>query len=414
MSKINLQIAKPAPANRNKNNTENTNSFSVKNDMLPVDKIQFSKQTIIQPKLEIGKPGDRYEQEADSYADKIMMMPDISANEKEKVQTKPIAETISPLLQASFSSTSEELTSNSNLENQINSSKNNGNSLPENTRSFMESRFGADFSNVKIHTDLKAVQMNRELNAHAFTNGNNIYFNSEKFNPESSSGKRLLAHELTHVVQQSSALHLSPSVQRDGGSNDSSGAFSFSFDLLPPDLKLKLGVFMLRVNTGSTELSFTKDLMKTTLGYSYGGDLSLGSSGNGFSSNFGYNPSNSQVSLGLGYDKFKFNTSLNPATNSYGLNLNYGSPLLPMPGELGTTMNRGGAAVGNVMGSLGSFRDPISFYSQNSGDFKSIMGAVKAGTSIGDAKLGTFGAGLKFTYNPQTGMLIYGGLQWLF
>jgi hypothetical protein len=258
--------------------------------------------------------------------------------------------------------------------------------------------------------------MNRELNAHAFTNGNNIYFNSGKFNPESYSGRRLLAHELTHVVQQSSttsASHVAPTIQREEG-NESNGAFSFSFNLLPPDLKLKLGSVMLHVNTGSTELSFTKDLMKTTLGYSYGGDLSLGSSGYGFNSKLGFNPSNNQVSLGLGYDKFKLNTSLNPTTNSYGLNLNYGAPLLPMPGELGATMDKGGTAVGNVMGSLGSFKDPISFYNQNSGDVKSIMAAVKAGSSIGEAKQGTFGAGLKFTYNPQSGMLIYGAMQWLF
>jgi hypothetical protein len=187
MSKTNLQIAKPAPDNHNWRNPENTNSFSLQNDTLPVDKIQFSKQTIIQPKLEIGKPGDRYEKEADFFADKVMMMPDISANEKGKVQTKPFAEAISPLLQASNNGASEELIPNSNLESKLNNSKSNGSSLPENTRLFMEGRFGDDFSNVKIHTDSNAVQMNRELNAQAFTNGNNIYFNFGKFNPESSS-----------------------------------------------------------------------------------------------------------------------------------------------------------------------------------------------------------------------------------
>jgi hypothetical protein len=77
------------------------------------------------------------------------------------------------------------------------------------TQSFMESRFGTDFSNVKIHTGDDAVQMSRALGAQAFTVGSDIYFNSGKYNPSSESGKHLLAHELTHTVQQ-----VAPVIQR--------------------------------------------------------------------------------------------------------------------------------------------------------------------------------------------------------
>ncbi|MCB0503697.1 MAG: DUF4157 domain-containing protein, partial [Bacteroidetes bacterium] len=63
----------------------------------------------------------------------------------------------------------------------------------------MSSRFGADFSNVRIHTDTTAQQMSKDINAHAFTYGNHIYFNSGKYDPHSASGKTLLAHELTHT-----------------------------------------------------------------------------------------------------------------------------------------------------------------------------------------------------------------------
>jgi hypothetical protein len=66
----------------------------------------------------------------------------------------------------------------------------------------MSNRFGVDFSQVKIHTDNEAVQMNRELNANAFTNGSDVYFNEGKYQPGSDQGKKLLAHELTHVTQQ--------------------------------------------------------------------------------------------------------------------------------------------------------------------------------------------------------------------
>ncbi len=66
----------------------------------------------------------------------------------------------------------------------------------------MERRFGVDFRGVRVHTDSNAVQMNKELNAQAFTYGRDIYFGAGRYNPGTSTGKRLLAHELTHVVQQ--------------------------------------------------------------------------------------------------------------------------------------------------------------------------------------------------------------------
>src|SRR5690606_19314471 len=70
------------------------------------------------------------------------------------------------------------------------------------TRNFMEQRIGADFSNVRVHTDAEAVQLSRDLNAKAFTTGSDIYFNTNEYAPQSASGRQLLAHELTHVVQQ--------------------------------------------------------------------------------------------------------------------------------------------------------------------------------------------------------------------
>ena len=78
-----------------------------------------------------------------------------------------------------------------------------GSPLSEHTRVEMEQAFGVDFSKVRIHTNAQAVEMCEELGAQAFTNGKNIYFNTGKYNPESAQGKKLLAHELTHVVQQS-------------------------------------------------------------------------------------------------------------------------------------------------------------------------------------------------------------------
>ena len=89
------------------------------------------------------------------------------------------------------------------IENSLNSSKGSGRPLSDNTRQQMESSIGADFSNVRVHDDSNAAQMSKDLNAQAFTHGNDIYFNSGKYDTASSGGQHLLAHELTHTVQQS-------------------------------------------------------------------------------------------------------------------------------------------------------------------------------------------------------------------
>lgn len=81
-----------------------------------------------------------------------------------------------------------------------------GQSMDGNTLSFMESRFGYDLSNVRIHTGSLAAQSAQSINALAYTSGNNVVFNEGQYAPETDSGKKLLAHELTHVIQQSGGL----------------------------------------------------------------------------------------------------------------------------------------------------------------------------------------------------------------
>ena len=79
-----------------------------------------------------------------------------------------------------------------------------GSPLDTGTRGFMESSLGADFSDVRVHTDATASESARSVQAHAYTVGSDVVFQSGKYAPESDSGKRMLAHELTHVVQQRS------------------------------------------------------------------------------------------------------------------------------------------------------------------------------------------------------------------
>ncbi|NIM15089.1 MAG: DUF4157 domain-containing protein [Candidatus Aminicenantes bacterium] len=146
--------------------------------------------------------------------------------EKEGIQTKPLAEQITPLVQRQVEeeeevqsklqrqAEEEEETAQTkaspgntpevtpNIESSINAMKGGGHSLSESTRSFFEPRFGVDFSQVRVHNDSKAAQTAQSINAKAFTTGKDIVFNSSQYSPETSSGKQLMAHELTHVVQQ--------------------------------------------------------------------------------------------------------------------------------------------------------------------------------------------------------------------
>ncbi len=90
------------------------------------------------------------------------------------------------------------------IESGINSGRGRGTPLHSDTRDFMETRFGYDFRDVRIHTGGNAAQMNRRLNSFAFTSGTDIFFAPNYYHPGTTGGDRLLAHELTHVVQQSS------------------------------------------------------------------------------------------------------------------------------------------------------------------------------------------------------------------
>lgn len=98
------------------------------------------------------------------------------------------------------------------FEHSLSSSRGEGSPMPDGTRQFMENRFGTDFSGVRIHTDSRAENMSKSISAHAFTYGNDIYFNNGKYSPNTADGSLLLAHELTHTIQQGASPAMSKSV----------------------------------------------------------------------------------------------------------------------------------------------------------------------------------------------------------
>jgi Domain of unknown function (DUF4157) len=209
----------------------------------------------IQKKMSVGASNDSYEVEADIVADKVMKMQDTEkpnfshsgsliqkkcthcheeeerirkkpliaptkqnvsqtgaliqkkcAHCEEELRRKPLAVSITPLIQRVSSNSGTESVASDGVTSQINSSRGGGSKMDYGTQHFMESRFGTDFSGVRIHTGSQAVQMSRELNAQAFTVGNDVYFNDGKYSPNTNSGKHLLAHELTHTVQQTGGI----------------------------------------------------------------------------------------------------------------------------------------------------------------------------------------------------------------
>lgn len=99
-----------------------------------------------------------------------------------------------------------------NIAAEIQNSQSSGSPLPPTVRRFMEPRFQADFSQIKIHTNDKSAKLNRQLNAHAFAVGNSIFFGKDKFKPDTHDGKELIAHELTHTIQQGAAVQRSENV----------------------------------------------------------------------------------------------------------------------------------------------------------------------------------------------------------
>jgi len=172
----------------------------------------------IQTKLKLNTPGDIYEQEADRVATHVMSVPEDSfqprclcggecrqckakhsAQGHRDVQRKAVQPTgvpkisVPPIVEEVLRST--------------------GRPLDANARDFFEARFGYDFSGVRVHTDARSVESARLVNALAYTSGRDIVFGAGQYAPHRSPGKRLLAHELAHVIQQRGLITSSRRIQ---------------------------------------------------------------------------------------------------------------------------------------------------------------------------------------------------------
>ena len=233
-----LQTRPFAPVNSS-NTQQSTPSIQTKTKRAGNFGHNFGNLAVIQPKLTIGEPGDKYEQEADNVAAQVVEQinsPAVSTKNDKSVQRMETDEDelqMKPLesIQRQEMPEEEELqmkstgsggnAASTDLETSINQARGGGQALPDNVRQPMEQAFGNDFSQVKVHTDSKSDQLNQSIQAKAFTTGQDIFFRQGEYNPESKGGQELLAHELTHVVQQKSDV-----IQREVFTMSVKGAFT--------------------------------------------------------------------------------------------------------------------------------------------------------------------------------------------
>jgi hypothetical protein len=190
----------------------------------------------VQLKLVVNKPGDKFEQEADKMADKVMRMPtpaspvkeeksklladdrlQKAAKPEEKIQKKEKPEEKIQKAPA----TEEKLqrkgsdgapAASANVQAAIQNKTTGGQPLASDVRSYMEPRFCADFGNVQVHSDPESAKLSNQISARAFTYQNHVFFSRDQYQPGTSEGKQLLAHELTHTIQQGYAVQRSPVV----------------------------------------------------------------------------------------------------------------------------------------------------------------------------------------------------------
>lgn len=169
----------------------------------------------------------------------------------------------------------------SNVAADIQNSMAAGSPLPLSVRRFMEPRFQANFSNVKIQTGDKSAKLNRQLNAQAFTTGNQIFFGKDKFQPDTSEGKELIAHELTHTIQQGAAIQRSedvavtqqspPQVQRLGLS-DALDYFADKANVIPGFRMFTIVLGVNPINMSSVDRS-AANIMRAIVEFIPGGGL---------------------------------------------------------------------------------------------------------------------------------------------
>ena len=182
---------------------------------------------MVQPRLVVGPVNDPYEQEADRVAEQVMRTPDTEVAKTSEASPGPVIQRLcteceedeEKVQRQSEGEEEEEQSVQAKREGgptggeisakqtaEIETIKSGGEPLNPSSRNFFEQRFGHDFSNVRIHSDERAAQSAKSIDAQAYTNGPHIVFGAGHYSPHTHAGQKLLAHELTHVIQQGKSM----------------------------------------------------------------------------------------------------------------------------------------------------------------------------------------------------------------
>jgi hypothetical protein len=168
---------------------------------------------VIQAKLTIGAPNDRYEQEADRVASQVVQQLHRPASIQRSDELDETIQTKSMLQRPDAIGSGEASTQ---LSSEINNHRGGGQPLDIGLQQSMGQAMGADFSMVRVHTDGQSDRLNRSIQAKAFTTGHDIFFRQGEYNLGSRGGQELIAHELTHIMQQRGCGTGENKIQRSG------------------------------------------------------------------------------------------------------------------------------------------------------------------------------------------------------
>jgi hypothetical protein len=206
--------------------------------------VRLSAPVCLQPKLKVNAPGDQYEQEAERVADQVMRMPEARIQRKcacgeksgggcEECKNDVVPKAVTRRVQRAAEGSKSPGAAPPIVQNVLNTP---GQALDTSARAFFEPRFGRDLTAVRVHTDSEAADSASAVNARAYTVGSHIAFASGHFDSNTSDGRKLLAHELAHVVQQQSVLSHGSTVYRQTAPDPVPGSSSGLTILNWPDV----------------------------------------------------------------------------------------------------------------------------------------------------------------------------------
>jgi hypothetical protein len=195
--------------------------------------------------------------------------------------------------------------------------------------------------------------------------------------------------------------------------------FDIKYTLLPLDLQVKLWVLALDADTSKVNLAYSAGAFRTSLAYKYGGAAEAALSVRAYTLKVGFNPTSREtnVDLGLHFKGFDFDASADVTRHTVGVGITYGREIVPFPDELQSAFSAAnGGLLRMARDAPSALNNPLAYYKLHSDDASAIGQGIKAGKQLMDYGKGSdrLGAALRLNYTPQTGLTVYGVLQYSF